>query len=396
MGPFLFYFIKKEQAMDFALSDEQKIIRDTCRKFADEVIMPRAAEMEAKGEYPYDIIKQMADLGMMGIPFPEEYGGSGGDWVGMHLCIEEISRGDVTLGILLDVTTSIVAQELYVFGTEEQKRRWLIPIAKGKAVGAFGLTEPDAGSDAASVKTTARLVGDEWVLDGSKQFITNIGYDNASIIVVAAVSGKLPNGKSKINTFIVPKGTPGFIIGKRYDKMAWRSSPTHEVIFENCKIPKDNLLGEEGKGLAQHLSVLQTGRISIGAISVGLMQACFEASISYARERIQFGKPISKFQAISFKLADMAMNIELARLIYLKAAWLKDNNLPHRAEAAYAKLFASEMAERVASDAVQIHGGYGCMNEYPVSRYYRAAKLLQIVEGTSEVQRIVISRAIGC
>lgn len=382
--------------MDFALSDEQQMIRDMCRKFADQVIAPQAAQMEETEEYPYDIIDQMAALGIMGIPFPEKYGGSGGDWVGLHLCIEEISRGDITLGALLDVTTSIVAQEIYVFGTEKQKKRWLIPLTQGKAIGAFGLTEPDAGSDAASIRTTARLIGSEWILNGSKQFITNIGYDNASLIVVAAISGKLPGGKSIINTFIVPKGTPGLIIGKQYDKMAWRSSPTHEVVFEDCRIPKENLLGEEGRGLAQHLSVLQTGRISIGAISVGLMQACHEASLSYAKERVQFGKPISKFQAVSFKLADMAMNIELGRLMYLKAAWLKDNNLPHTAEAAYAKLFASEMAEKVASDAVQIHGGYGYMNEYAVSRYYKAAKLLQIVEGTSEVQRIVIARLLGC
>lgn len=364
------------------------------RKFVDDVVEPRAEEMEKTGEYPYDIMDQMADLGMMGIPFPEEYGGSGGDWVGMHLCIEELSRGDATLGALLDVTTSVVAQELYEFGTEEQKQKWLIPMAQGKEIGAFGLTEPGAGSDAGSTKTTAVLDGDEWVINGTKQFITNIGLKNASIVIITAVTARADDKKKGniIDTFIVPKGTPGFTLSKKYDKMGWQHSATHECVFEDCRIPKSYLLGEEGKGFAQHLAVLQTGRISIGAVSVGLAQACFEASLRYAKERVQFGKPIYSFQGVSFKIADMAMNIELARNMVLKAAWMKDNDMPHTLEAAYAKLFASEMCEKVASDAYQVHGGYGFMNEYAVSRYYKACKILQIVEGTSEVQRMVISR----
>jgi alkylation response protein AidB-like acyl-CoA dehydrogenase len=378
--------------MDFRLTKEQEMIRKMCREFTDDVIIPRAEQMDRTGEYPYDIIAQMAELGLMGIPFPEEYGGSGGDWVGMHLAIEEISRGDSSLGGLLDVTTSVVAQELYVFSTEEQKKKWLVPIAKGEAIGAFGLTEPDAGSDAGATKTTAALDGDEWVISGTKQFITNIGLDNASLVIITARCRRNEDGRDIINTFIVPKGTPGFTLGKRYDKMGWMSSATNECIFENCRVPRDYLLGEEGRGLAQHLAVLDTGRISIGAVSVGLAQACFEAAFNYAQQRYQFGKPIYSYQGVSFKIADMAMNIELARNIYLKAAWLKDNNLPHTLEASYAKLFASEMAERVASDALQIHGGYGYMNEYPVSRYYKGAKLLQIVEGTSEIQRMVIGR----
>ncbi|MFZ5632943.1 MAG: acyl-CoA dehydrogenase family protein [Bacillota bacterium] len=377
--------------MDFSLTEEQQMIRRMCREFAEEYIAPRAEEMDRTGEYPYDIIARMGELGMMGIPFPEEYGGSGGDWVSMHLCIEEISRVDAALGALLDVTTSVVAQELYVFGTEEQKRKWLVPMAKGREIGAFGLTEPEAGSDAGATRTTAVLDGDQWVINGTKQFITNIGLENASIIITTARC-KREGGKDIINTFIVPKGTPGFTVGKKYDKMGWMSSATNEVVFEDCRIPRDCLLGEEGKGLAQHLAVLDTGRISIGAVSVGLAQACFEAALKYARERQQFGRPIYDFQAVSFKIADMAMHIELARNMYLKAAWLKDKGLPHVLEAAYAKLFASEMAERVASDALQIHGGYGYMNEYPVSRYYKGAKLLQIVEGTSEIQRLVIAR----
>ena len=381
--------------MDFDLKEQHKMIRDMARDFAREVIRPRSEEIEKTGNYPYDIMKKMAQLGMMGIPFPEEYGGSGGDWVGMHMCIEEISWGDMTLGALLDVTTSIVAQELYAFGTEEQKRKWLVPIAKGEQIGAFGLTEPNAGSDAASIQTRAALKGNEWVLNGTKQFITNIGLDNASIILAAAVTEKRPKGKNIISAFIVPKTAPGFYLGKRYDKIAWNGSATHEVIFENCRIPKDNLLGDPAKGFAQHLEVLQTGRISIAAIAVGMAQACLEESVRYAKERVQFGRPIFDFQAVQFKLADMAVAIELARNQYLKAAWLKDQGRNHTFEATVAKLYASEMAEKVASDAVQIHGGYGYMSEYLVSRIYKGAKALQIVEGTSEVQRMIIGRILS-
>jgi len=381
--------------MNFDLTEEHKMIRDMCRGFSREVIAPRAEEIERTGEYPYDIINQMAELGMMGIPIPEAYGGSGGDWVGIHLCIEEISRGDATLGALLDVTTSIVAQELDVFGTEEQKKRWLVPIARGEKIGAFGLTEPDAGSDAGSIRTTAMLKGDEWVVNGTKQFITNIGLDNASIIIIAAVSKKASQGRGRISTFIVPKDSPGFYLGKRYEKLGWHGSATHEVTFEDCRIPEDHLLGSATKGFSQHLAVLQTGRISIAAICVGVAQACLDESLRYAKERVQFKSPISNFQTIQFKLADMSVAIELARNEYLKAAWLKDEARKHAFEATVAKLFASEMLEKVASDAVQIHGGYGLMAEYPVSRYYKGAKVLQIVEGTSEVMRIILSRELG-
>jgi alkylation response protein AidB-like acyl-CoA dehydrogenase len=382
-----------EVEMDFRLTEEQRMIKDVTRKFVDEVVAPKAEELEAMGEYPYEIMALMADLGMMGIPFPVEYGGSGGDWVGMHLCIEEISRGEVTLGGLLDVTTSVVAQELYVFGTAEHKEKWLIPMAQGKEIGAFGLTEPEAGSDAGATKTAAVRDGNEWIINGTKQFITNIGLDNASIVIITARTKARKEGqKDVINTFIVPKGTPGFSLGKKYDKMGWQQSATHECIFEDCRIPSSNFLGEEGKGFAQHLAVLETGRISVAAMSVGMAQACLEISLKYARERVQFGKPIYSFQAVSFKLADMAMHVELARNMYLKAAWLKDNGMAHTLEAAYAKLFASEMCERCASDAFQIHGGYGFMSEYAVSRFYKNCKVLQIVEGTSEIQRLVISR----
>jgi alkylation response protein AidB-like acyl-CoA dehydrogenase len=381
--------------LDFDLTEEHKMIRDMCRSFSQEVIFPRAEEIERSGDYGYDIISQMAQLGMMGIPISEQYGGSGGDWVGMHLCIEEISRGDPTFGALLDVTTSVVAQELAVFGTEEQKTKWLIPVARGEKIGAFGLTEPDAGSDAASIRTRATLDGKEWVINGAKQFVTNIGLDNASMIITAAVTKKAARGRGRISTFIVPKDSPGLVLGKRYEKIGWHGSATHEVVFDDCRVSQDSLLGDPAKGFAQHLSVLQTGRISIAAVAVGAAQACLDESLRYAGERVQFSKPIGSFQAIQFKLADMSVAIELARNQYLKAAWLKDRGRKHTFESTVAKLFASEMFEKVASESVQIHGGYGYMAEYPVSRFYRGAKVLQIVEGTSEIMRIILARELG-
>ena len=381
--------------MNFDLTEEHTMIRDMARDFANAVIAPRAEEMERTGEYPYDIIEKMAEAGMMGFPFPEKYGGSGGDWVGMHLCIEEVSRGDITLGAMLEVTTTLVAQELFVFGTEEQKQQWLIPIVHGSKIGAFALTEANAGTDAGALRATAVLDGNEWVLNGTKQFITNIGLDNASVVLVAASTGKGENGKNIVSTFIVPKDAPGFSLGKRYAKMAWHASATHEIILEDCRIPKANLLGDPKRGFAQHLAVLETGRLGMAAVSVGVAQACLDESLRYTQERSQFGQPIFNFQGIQFKLADMAVSIELARNQYLKAAWLKDQGREHTFETAVAKLYATEMLEKVASDAVQIHGGYGCMDEYPVSRYYRGAKIPQIVEGTSEVQRIVIGRCLS-
>lgn len=378
--------------MNFDLSDEQTMIRDMARDFAREVIRPRAEAMDETGVYPYDILQKMAELGMMGIPFPEAYGGSGGDWVGYHLCLEEISRGDATVGACLEVTTAVVGEELFRFGTEAQKQRWLIPIAQGRSIGAFALTEPDSGSDAGALRTMAVEDGDSWVLNGTKQFITNIGLDNSPFVLVAAQVRKGGEDRKVIATFIVPKSAPGFKLGKRYKKMSWQASATHEISFEDCRIPADNLLGDPNKGFAQHLAALQTGRIAIAAVAVGLAQACLDEALAYARERQQFGRPIFQFQAVQHKLADMTVAIELARNQYLKAAWLKDNGRPHTFEATAAKLFASEMAEKVASDAVQIHGGYGYMREYPVSRYYQGAKLLQIVEGTSEVQRMILGR----
>ncbi len=373
--------------MDFDPTNEQKMIREMTREFADKVIAPLAEEMERTGEFPYDIMAKMGELGMMGIPFPEAYGGSGGDWVSLHLCIEELSRGDGTFGALLDVTTSVAGQELNAFGTEEQKRKWLVPIAKGEKVGAFALTEPDCGSDAAALKTSAVLRNGEWILNGTKTFISFIALENASLVLVAARTSE-----DAISAFIVPKGSPGLEVGKKIDKMAMHAAYTSEIYFQDCRIPEENLLGDSSRGFAQHLAVLETGRISIAAVAVGLAQACLDQALRYSKKRIAFGQPIFQFEAIQFKLADMGVAIELARNQYLKAAWLKDQGRNHTFEATIAKVFASEMAEKVASDALHIHGGYGYMNEYPVSRYYRGAKLLQIVEGTSEVQRMVLGR----
>jgi len=388
--------IFEEERMDFSLTEEQKMIRETSRSFAEKEIRPRAFEMDQKAEFPYDIAEKMAELGMMGIPYPPEYGGGGGDWVSTMLCIEEISWGDVSLGALLDVTTTVVANILHSFGTEEQKQRWLIPMAQGKEIGVFGLTEPDAGSDAGATRTRAYLDEDQWVINGRKQFITNIGLKNASIMIATAKIKDEDTDRDIINSIIIPVNTPGLIIEPKYSKLGWRASDTHPVALENCRVPKENLLGQVGRGYAQHLEVLATGRISVAAMAVGLAQACLDEALSYAKTRTQFGKPICEFQGVSFKLSDMATEIELSRLMYLKAAWLKDQGVDFRKECYMAKLFASETANRAANSAVQIHGGYGFINDYPVSRFWREVKIHEIGEGTSEVQRMLIARLLGC
>ncbi len=382
--------------MDFNFTDEQKMIREMSRNFAEKEIRPRAFEMDEKAEFPYDIAEKMAELGMMGIPFPPEYGGGGGDWVSTMLCVEEISWGDVSLGALLDVTTTVVANLLYSFGTEEQKKRWLIPMAKGKEIGAFGLTEPDSGSDAGASRTRATLDGEEWIINGRKQFITNVGLKNASIVITTVKIRDEKSGNDIINSIIIPTNTPGLVIEPKYSKLGWRASDTHPLLFEDCRVPKENVLGDVGRGLAQHLQSLAMGRITVASMSVGLAQACLDEALSYAKSRIQFGKPISKFQGTSFKLADMATEIELARMMYLKSAWLADQGKDFRKECYMAKLFASETANRCANRAVQIHGGYGFINDYPVSRFWREVKINEIGEGTSEVQRMLIARLLTC
>lgn len=336
----------------------------------------------------------MGELGLLGIPFPEEYGGSGGDTISYAIAVEEIGKACGGTGLSYAAAISLGASPIYYFGTEEQKQEWLVPMAQGKTLGSFGLTEPNAGSDAGGTRTKAVLEGDEYVINGEKCWITNAGY--ARQVIVTAVTGEREDGKKIITSIIVPTETPGVKINCNYDKMGVRASNTCEIVLENVRVPKENVLGDEKRGFSQFLSTLDGGRISIAALSVGIAQAAYEKALQYAKERQQFGTSISKFQAIQFKLADMAMEIELARNLVYKAAWLKDNKKPFGKEAAMAKLFASEMGFRVCNQAIQIHGGYGYMKEYDVERHLRDIKLMEIGEGTSEIQRLVISRLIGC
>ncbi|MDQ2716257.1 MAG: acyl-CoA dehydrogenase family protein [Chloroflexota bacterium] len=382
--------------MDFSLNEEQLAIRHTCREFAEQEIKPRAEEMDRTGAFPYDLISKMGELGLLGLPFPEEYGGAGADFLAYCLAIEEISRGDVSVGITMEAHTSLGATPFYLFGSEEQKQRFLRPLASGEQLWAFGLTEPEAGSDSGGTQTRALLRDGQWHINGSKVFITNAGTDMTGGVTITAITGKRADGRNEITNIIVPKGTPGYSIGKPYKKMGWKASDTRPLTFEDCAVPEGDILGKRGDGFKQFMQILDAGRVAIAALSVGLAQACLDAALDYAKQRKQFGHPISKFQAIQFKLADMAMEIELARLMYYKAAWLHMQGQPYRSEAAMAKLFASETAKRAADQAVQIHGGYGFMDEYPVSRYWRSVKVNEIGEGTSEVQRILIAKNLGC
>lgn len=380
--------------MNFELTKEQEMTRRMVRDFAEEKIKPRAIEIDVEAKFPEDIFKDMGELGLLGIPFPEQYGGVGGDTITYALAVEEIGRVCGSTGLSYAAAVSLGASPIYYFGTEEQKEKFLKPLAEGKALGSFGLTEPNAGSDAGGTMTTARLDGDEYVINGEKCFITNASY--AQQIIVTAVTGKDDRGKNIISAIIVPTDTPGLTITDNYDKMGVRGSNTAEIVLEDVRVPKENLLGDPEKGFKQFLYTLDGGRISIAALGVGIAQASLDKALAYAKERKQFGQPLTKFQAIQFKLADMAMEIELARNMVLKAAWLKDQGKNFTKEAAYAKLFATETAFRAANQAIQIHGGYGYMREYEVERYLRDAKLLEIGEGTSEIQRIVIARQLGC
>ena len=380
--------------MNFELTKEQVLIQEMARNFADEVIQPRAIDIDKTATFPEDIFKKMGELGFMGIPFPEEYGGSGGDTISYALAVEEIGRVCGSTGLSYAAAVSLGASPILMFGTEEQKQKYLRPIAEGKELGAFGLTEPNAGSDAGGTKTTAVKDGDDFVINGEKCFITNAGF--ASSMIITAVTGKNEKGRNIISAIIVPTNTEGVTITSEYDKMGVRGSDTAEIVLNNVRVPQSNLIGDPQKGFKQFLTTLDGGRISIGALGVGIAQGALNKALQYAKERTQFGKTISSFQAIQFKLADMAMEVELARNMVLKAAWLKDNGKPFSKEAAYAKLFATETAVRNADEAIQIHGGYGYMREYEVERYLRDAKLLVIGEGTSEIQRIVIARQLGC
>ncbi len=382
--------------MDFSLNEEQLAIRETCREFAEQEIKPLAEEMDRTAAFPYELIQKMGELGLLGLPFPEEYGGAGADFLSYCLAIEEISRGDVSVGITMEAHTSLGASPFFLFGSKEQKERYLPPLARGEQLWSFGLTEPEAGSDSGGTRTRAVLHDGSWHINGSKSFITNAGTAISGGVTITAVTGKRPDGHNEITNIIVPKGTPGYIIGNSYKKMGWKASDTRPLTFEDCIVPEGDILGERGDGFKQFMEILDGGRIAIAALSVGLAQACLDEALSYAKERKQFGQHLSKFQAIQFKLADMDTEIELARLMYYKAAWLHMQGQPYTREASMAKLFASETAKRAADQAVQIHGGYGFMDEFPVSRYWRSVKVNEIGEGTSEVQRMVIAKLLGC
>lgn len=379
--------------MDFELNESQVMIQHMVRDFAQKELAPIAADLDREERFPREIIDKMAKLDLFALPFSEEYGGTGDGYLAYVLAVEEISRACASTGITYAAHCSIGTGPIYLFGTEEQKKKWVVPCAKGEMLASFGLTEPDAGSDAGGTKTTAVSDGKQWTLNGSKCFITNATY--AGVVIITAVT-ELGQGTRGISSFIVPRDVPGFSVSAPYKKLGLRASDTAEIIMEDVRIPQDYLLGKRGEGFKQFMKVLDCGRISIGALSVGIAQACLDAALAYAKERKQFGQSISKFQAIQFKLADMAMAIELARLAVYQAAWLKDQGLPFTRESAIAKLFASETAVKSALEAIQIFGGYGYTNEYPVERYLRDAKLMEIGEGTSEIQRLVIARQLGC
>jgi alkylation response protein AidB-like acyl-CoA dehydrogenase len=375
--------------VDFQLNEGQELIRRTVREFAEKELAPVAAELDREEKFPAEIIEKMARLDLFALPFSEDYGGTGDGYLAYAVAVEEISRACASTGITYAAHCSIGTGPIYLFGTEEQKKRWVVPCARGKMLAAFGLTEPEAGSDAGATRTTAVLEGDEWVINGNKCFITNASQAGVAVITAITEPGL---GTRGISAFIVPADAPGFKVSPPYKKLGLRASDTAEIILEDVRVPQENLLGRRGDGFKQFLAVLDGGRISIGAMSVGIAQACLDASLAYARERRQFGRPIAEFQAIQFKLADMATSIELARLAVYRAAWLKDRGLPFTRESAMAKLFASETAVRAALEAVQIYGGYGYTADYPVERYLRDAKLMEIGEGTSEIQRLVIAR----
>ena len=381
--------------LDHRLPDELEALRKTVEAFAHEVIAPRIAEHYENETFPYDIVRQMGAMGLFGLPFAEEYGGMGGDYFALCIALEELARVDSSVAITLEAAVSLGAMPIARFGTDEQRRSWLPRLCSGELIGAFGLTEASGGSDAGATRTTARLDGDAWVINGTKSFITNAGTDITGLVTVTAVTGTPADGKKEISAIIVPAGTPGFSVSKKYSKVGWNASDTRELVFTDCRVPAGNLLGGRGRGYAQFLSILDEGRIAISAIGVGLAQGCLDESIRYARERETFGRPIGSNQAIAFKLADMAVRAHTARLAYYDAASRMLRGEPFKKQAAIAKLHSSDVAVTNAREATQIHGGYGFMNEYPVARMWRDSKVLEIGEGTSEVQRMLIARELG-
>jgi short/branched chain acyl-CoA dehydrogenase len=376
--------------MDFTFGEEHRAIRTLVREFAEEVVAPAAEELDRTERFPYEIVRQLAELGLMGIPFPERYGGAGADTLAYALAVEELTRIDSSVAITLCAHTSLGTQPIYLFGSEAQKDEWLPPLCSGERLGAFGLTEPEAGSDAGNTRTRARLEDGEWVIDGAKQFITNAGTDISGVVSITALTGD-----GEISNLLVPNGTPGYEIGEPYRKLGWHASDTRPLAFAGCRVPQANLLGRRGEGLKQFLRVLDIGRIGVAAMGVGLAQGAFDLALAYAKERHAFGQPISRFQAIQAKLADMSTEIEATRLLVYKAAREKDAGADFTLTAAQAKLKSGRLAVRCAEEAVQIHGGYGYIEEYPVARFYRDAKILTIGEGTDEIQQLVIARALG-
>jgi short/branched chain acyl-CoA dehydrogenase len=393
--------------MDFDLSPDHELIRRTVREFAVGEVAPVAEELDRSKSFPYEIVEKLGKLGLMGIPFPQEHGGGGGDTLAYALAVEELTRVDSSVAITLCAHTSLGTQPIYLFGSEEQKREWMPQLCSGRKLGAFGLTEPEAGSDAGNTRTRARAQDGEWVIDGAKQFITNAGTDISGVVCITAVTGESPasgagtspagerGGEKEISNIIVANGTPGYEQGEPYRKMGWNASDTRPLTFTECRVPGENLLGPRGQGFKQFLHILDIGRIGVAAMGVGLAQGALDEALSYAKQRKAFGKPISKFQAIQAKLADMSAEIEAARLLVYKAAREKDAGRNFTLTAAQAKLKTGRLAVRCAEEAVQIHGGYGYIEEYPVCRYYRDAKILTIGEGTDEVQQMVIARALG-
>jgi alkylation response protein AidB-like acyl-CoA dehydrogenase len=381
-------------AVDFDLSDDHALIRRTVRDFATAEIAPVAEELDRTKAFPYEIVRRLGDLGLMGIPFPEEYGGGGGDTLAYALAVEELARVDSSVAITMCAHTSLGTQPIWMFGSERQKREWMPELASGRRLGAFGLTEPEAGSDAGNTRTRASLQDGQWVIDGAKQFITNAGTDISGMVAITAVTGG-EDGHREISNLIVPNGTPGYEPGEPYRKMGWNASDTRPLSFDGCRVPEDHLLGPRGEGFKQFLAILDGGRIGVAAMGIGLAQGALDQALAYARERRAFGKPISKFQAIQTKLADMSTEIEAARLLVYRAACEKDLGRNFSLTAAQAKLKTGRLAVRCAEEAVQIHGGYGYIEEYPVCRFYRDAKILTIGEGTDEIQQMVIARALG-
>lgn len=381
--------------MDFDLTPEQRAIQQLAREFAEGEVRAKAEEMDRDERFPYDLVSKMGDLGFFGLPFPESVGGVGGDTTSYALAVMEIARVDASTAITLAAAVSLGATPFYLFGTKEQQERFLVPLLQGKRLWGFGLTEPEAGSDAANCRTQARLEDGTWVIDGTKAFITNSGTDITGGTTITAVTGARADGKPEISNIIVPQETPGFTRSRKYRKMGWRASDTRELSFAGARVPQEHLLGQRGEGMRQFLTILDGGRISVAALSIGLAIGAYDEALKYAKERHAFGQPISSFQAIAFKIVDMLAQIEHATLMMLKAAWEKDNNRDFVYSASLAKLYAGEVSHRVVNDAVQIHGGYGFIEEYPVSRMYRDQKINEIGEGTNEIQRMILARLIG-